>query len=382
MRSQKRLLTAIVGLALAVVLMIPAISQAQVTCTNIDSFEILSDLSGSMTKNWMSGPCGKINKFKAKQELLAKINEAIPNRNYNAALRIFGEKFYISGPEDNSRLVFGPGAYSKADMGAAIAAAEKTQGITPLSPAIIAANGELGAWAGPKALIILSDFHRDPGFGQPLDEIKKLKEAYGNDIYVHSILFDGEGEELVLAQAMAAAGGGNYYDGCTVLQDQAAFDKMMSEIFCAVGGCPDADGDGVCDDVDKCPATPKGVKVDERGCWIIAFDSFFDFDKSIVKQEFLPALREAADIMKQYPDMYVTLEGHTDWIGSDQYNYSLGLRRAKAVEQVLVGYGVNAGRMRIKSYGETRPIATNDTDEGRAKNRRVEATVLEAGALN
>jgi OOP family OmpA-OmpF porin len=52
------------------------------------------------------------------------------------------------------------------------------------------------------------------------------------------------------------------------------------------------------------------------------------------------------------------------------------------VEQVLVGYGVNAGRMRIKSYGETRPIATNDTDEGRAKNRRVEATVLEAGALN
>ena len=380
MRSQKRLLTAIVGLALAVVLMIPAISQAQVVCQRVDSFEILSDLSGSMGKGWKGGDCSEMDKFKAKQELLTRINEAIPNINYNGALRIFGEKFYISGPEDISRLIFGPGAYSKADMGAAIAAAKKTQGITPLGPAILASNGEFAAWAGPKALLILSDFQRSPGFGQPVDEAKKLKEAYGNDIYIHTIIFDGQETEIATAQAIAAAGGGNFYDGCTLLKDQAAFDKMMLEVFCI--GCADDDGDGVCNDDDKCPATPKGVDVDERGCWIIAFDSFFDFDKAIVKPEFMPALREAADIMKQYPEMYVTLEGNTDSVGSEQYNYGLGLRRAKAVEKVLVNYGVKAGRMRAKSYGETRPIATNETEEGRAQNRRVEVQVLEAGALN
>ena len=276
MRIQKRLLTAIVGLALAVVLLIPAISQAQVVCDRVDSFEILSDLSGSIDKGWMAGDCAKINKFKAKQDLLTKINEAIPPTNYSAALRIFGKKFYISGPEDISMLAFGPGAYSKADMGAAIAAQERTQGITPLGPAMVAADGELKAWAGPKALIILSDFLRSPAFGQPVDEAKKLKEAYGSDIFIHTIIFGGGEEEIATAQGVAAAGGGNFYDGCTVLQDQAAFDKMMAEIFC---GCADDDGDGVCNDVDKCPATPKGVKVDERGCWIIAFDSFFDFDK-------------------------------------------------------------------------------------------------------
>jgi OOP family OmpA-OmpF porin len=80
--------------------------------------------------------------------------------------------------------------------------------------------------------------------------------------------------------------------------------------------------------------------------------------------------------MKQYPQTTTTVEGHTDSVGPDAYNQKLSQRRADAVKQVLVNqYGVGGNRVQSKGYGETRPVADNATDAGRAVNRRVEAEV-------
>jgi OOP family OmpA-OmpF porin len=374
MTSQKRLLTAIAGLALAVLLLTPAIGQAGKVMKKVDSFEILADLSGSMTDDWKNSECGKMEKFDAQHRLLVKINTALPDCDYNAAFRRFGFKFYIAGPDDWSRLEYGPAIYNKPEMGAAIMKMERTQGITPLGPAIKASDAELSMWPGTKALVVLSDFKRDPDFGDPISEARALREKYGLDIKIYTISFGFGDQELAVAKGVAQAGGGMYFNGCKVLQDQCAFDEMMQEIFYKVG-CKDSDGDGVCDDVDQCPNTPPGAQVDERGCWIGAYESFFDFDKAVIKKQYLPAIQAAAQVLKQNPGLYVVIEGHTDSVGSDKYNYALGLRRAKAVRNALVRFGVKPARMKVKSYGETRPIASNETAEGRAKNRRVEISV-------
>jgi outer membrane protein OmpA-like peptidoglycan-associated protein len=98
---------------------------------------------------------------------------------------------------------------------------------------------------------------------------------------------------------------------------------------------------------------------------------FFDFDKSIIKPEGKVKLDSAVTILNRYSDMRVEIQGHTDWVGTDAYNIGLGNRRANAVRDYLVSKGIAASRLSTKSFGESSPIATNETAEGRALNRRV-----------
>jgi OOP family OmpA-OmpF porin len=141
-------------------------------------------------------------------------------------------------------------------------------------------------------------------------------------------------------------------------------------------GCPiDSDNDGVPDYLDKCPDTPAGAKVDAEGCVVsITLKVQFDSGKSAVKSEYLPELEQFAQALKQKPDVKVEIQGHTDNVGSAAKNKSLSEARAKAVRDVLVKkYGIAADRVTAKGYGMEKPVAGNDTPEGREKNRRVEA---------
>jgi OOP family OmpA-OmpF porin len=105
---------------------------------------------------------------------------------------------------------------------------------------------------------------------------------------------------------------------------------------------------------------------------VAAFAQYFDFDKSVVKRKYLPNIKQAADILKVNPQMSVVIAGHTDSVGTKKYNIGLGRRRAQAVRKLFIRYGISAKRLKIKSYGESRPIASNKTSAGRARNRRVE----------
>lgn len=106
----------------------------------------------------------------------------------------------------------------------------------------------------------------------------------------------------------------------------------------------------------------------------------FDFDKATIKKEFVPVLDEAARILKDNANIKVTIEGHTDSKGTDEYNLRLSDRRAKAVKQYLVSRGVEASRLDTVGKGEKEPVADNmkngkDNPEGRAMNRRAELKV-------
>ncbi|WP_321290341.1 OmpA family protein [uncultured Sunxiuqinia sp.] len=174
-------------------------------------------------------------------------------------------------------------------------------------------------------------------------------------------------------------------------------------------GCPDTDGDGVIDKKDECPDTPKGYKVDEKGCPIdtdgdglvdeeddcpneagpidnkgcpivtFEFSSIhFEFDKYDLKSSAQKELDDIAEIMNEDETVEVELYGHADEIGSAQYNMDLSEKRADAARSYLVSKGVPAERIvKVVPLGQTQPVAPNDTEEGRAKNRRVEIKAVE-----
>ena len=109
----------------------------------------------------------------------------------------------------------------------------------------------------------------------------------------------------------------------------------------------------------------------------LSADAFFDFDKAILKPAGKERLNElAAEIRRDHAKVKsISLAGYTDAIGTQQYNLGLSERRAKAVEAYLVENGVNPSIITTRGYGKADPIATNDTAEGRAKNRRVDVVI-------
>jgi len=106
----------------------------------------------------------------------------------------------------------------------------------------------------------------------------------------------------------------------------------------------------------------------------------FDFDKADIKSTYKPQFDVIAGVLKESPDKSMTVEGHTDSTGTEEYNQGLSERRAEAVvKKFIQDYGIASGRLSIKGYGESRPVADNIAAEGRAKNRRAFAVILRPG---
>ena len=102
----------------------------------------------------------------------------------------------------------------------------------------------------------------------------------------------------------------------------------------------------------------------------------FDFNSDRIKSSFYSPLNKIAEIMNRYPETQIVVVGHTDSVGSDQYNLELSLRRANAVGDYLIMHGVSTSRMGTEGHGEMEPIVSNDTAAGREQNRRVEIFVV------
>jgi len=161
--------------------------------------------------------------------------------------------------------------------------------------------------------------------------------------------------------------------------DRAAIDSMAARIEPQPLG--DEDGDGVRDDRDKCPGTRSGVEVDYRGCAKpLVFDSRvlnFAFDSAKLAPNAADVLEPVLKALARYPNARFEIAGHTDSKGTNAYNQSLSERRAAAVVAQLVAMGVDAERLESKGYGESEPASSNETDNGRAKNRRVEIRLID-----
>lgn len=120
------------------------------------------------------------------------------------------------------------------------------------------------------------------------------------------------------------------------------------------------------------------IRRDARGTIVSLADILFDFDKATLRRDVEFNLVKIATILNQFGEMGVLIEGHTDSIGSEEYNLGLSKRRAQAVYDFLISQDVKAERLSWEGYGESRPVADNGTDEGRQQNRRVDLVIQEA----
>lgn len=206
---------------------------------------------------------------------------------------------------------------------------------------------------------VVSDMDGD---GVPDDIDKCPKTPQGVVVDANGCPKDSDGDGVL-----------DYMDVCPNTPQGAAVDKK---------GCPlDSDGDGIPDYLDQCPETPVGLKVDETGCAIVAevkkllvLEGIkFEFGSSKIAEESKKLLDNTAlRAMNENPSLRVRIEGHTDSVGPEDYNMNLSLRRAEAVMNYLVSRGVESYRMEALGKGEDYPIASNDSEEGRGHNRRIE----------
>ncbi|MED5501168.1 MAG: OmpA family protein [Pseudomonadota bacterium] len=140
-------------------------------------------------------------------------------------------------------------------------------------------------------------------------------------------------------------------------------------------GCPlDSDGDGVPDYQDQCPDTPAGAEVNSLGCVedLVLRDVNFEFDSAQLTPSAEAILDGVSEKLMTNDQLRIRLEGHTDSVGPAAYNKELSQRRADSVKSYLVNKGFSADNITTIGYGEEQPVASNDTAEGRAQNRRVE----------
>lgn len=153
----------------------------------------------------------------------------------------------------------------------------------------------------------------------------------------------------------------------------------------ATGGCPDTDGDGIADLDDKCPLMP-GIQ-EEGGCPRNYTQSveimtkareglFFNTASATIKDESFPVLDAVVKVMQDNPNYKLNVDGHTDNTGNADSNMELSQKRAESARNYIIEKGISADRITAKGYGSNKPAGDNSTEEGRAKNRRVEFNIV------
>ena len=421
--QNKTMTLRLVGLTLAVILSLAGTALAQERLVpKVDNFILLIDESGSMFLRQQGAASTKAELAKG---VLQEMNKVIPELGYIGAIQSFPP----------SKILIGPTRYDRNSFGQAIDSLPVQGDIfgnrTPLGRGILDLAEVLkNLPQGKTAIIIFTDGEENLGV-EALEAQDNLRARYSDLSFDIVSMSDKEKERETLRE-LSKRSNGIYVEGSDLSSDKMALEHFVREVFYLVAAPLDSDGDGVVDEVDKCPNTPKGLKVDaqgcpfdsdgdgviddadkcpgtppgvpvdssgcppdsdgdgvpdyldqcpntpvgatvnEVGCWSLKATMLFDTNSSYIKKEADPLLDEVVTILEKNPQIKVEIQGYADNTGTPQYNQWLSERRAKRVMDYLVSKGINPERLQAKGYGSTRPVASNATEEGRAQNRRVE----------
>jgi len=171
-------------------------------------------------------------------------------------------------------------------------------------------------------------------------------------------------------------------DGIADYRDRCAGTTVGTQVDSL--GCPqDLDQDGIADFEDKCLGSKKGHLIDEFGCAIQLTESVsmnlnvnFPINSAVLPKELVNEVEELATFMKRYANTIAVIEGHSDNLGDASYNRFLSQKRAETIRKILISqFNISENRLRAIGYGEDKPVADNQTSEGRQQNRRVVAVI-------
>jgi OOP family OmpA-OmpF porin len=333
----------------------------------VDTFGIVLDASSSMNDNYNGRP-----KIDHAKEIIAHMNQTIPPLDYRAGMVAFGSGSCLDGQD--SKVLYGLVPYRRADLSAGLDSLKCAGGVSPMSEGIARSHTQLQGNLGQTALIIVSDA-QDIYTGGAVENAKKLKAAVGDKLCIYPVQVGRDAGGKKLMDELAQIGGCGFAVNADEISSPNAMADYVKKVFLApaalktAAAAIDSDGDGVPDSRDKCPGTPKGVKVNAQGCWELK-GVYFDTNQTVIKNP--KVLDEAVVVLKANPKLTGEVRGYTDSTASAEYNQKLSEGRAKAVRDYFIKQGIGSERIRAKGFGEASPVASNDTAAGRALNRRVE----------
>ena len=349
-------------------------SGALVQKTN--NFEVVLDTSASMddpyTWNHPGYPAPlKVTKLEYEQGLAQLFNDTIPNLKLTAGLRDFAGKRWLTRDYD-TKLWYGMAPYTKEELQKAIYAVN-TQGVeSPLESAIDAATLDLKPLAGKSALVIFTDGLEMP---KAVASAQAMKAAMKENICIYAVLIGDDiktaenphGEGRALLDKVVKAGECGVLVSAKDVETPAGMAAFVERVFLGPPPPPPPvpPAPVVVPPVVPAPAAPEKLEA-----------IYFDFDKYLIKPESKDALQKNAQWLQDNRDYKVRIEGNCDERGTNEYNMALGQRRADAAAKYLTDLGIAKDRVSTVSYGEEKPICTEQTESCWSKNRRDDFVVV------
>jgi OOP family OmpA-OmpF porin len=317
----------------------PGSGESRVT----DHVIVLTDASRSMTAEALLPEARAVTRAFVAGMPDARLRED-GSADYDAGLIGFG---------GGERISADPGPFDRAALAdtAAILRPLGSPGYTPLAQVLGEAGDSLSGKRGRAAVVVIGDGRADPP--ATLAAGQALVSGYPDELCIHTIHTgdSAEGKELFSKLAALSKGGCGSARSAAGLNEATAIASLERDVFLA-------------------PALPD---VAAAGCGRVVLRGVtFAFDRAELEPESGPVLDIAVERLRECGGMTLAVEGHTDAVGSEDYNLGLSDRRAGAVRQYLVDHGIGADRLTVSGVGEARPVASNDTADGRAQNRRVE----------
>ena len=316
----------------------------------IDNFIVVFDESGSM---YLTDQGARPAKAKVGKDIVTALNERIPELGYRGAVAAFAP----------NRVLIGPTAYSRESFGQTIEGLPETGIIfgnrTPLGDAIMQREQDLSKFAGKTGVLLVSDGERNMGMDE-LEAAKTLHDKYPN-VCIHVIsLADNENARTKLKAISELGDDCVYAEAVELTGNPAAIDQLAKDIFYTV------EAREIVQEVVEVEAAAVVPEVIELDTITFAFDQYE------LTPEAKIGLDENLERLSSQPDLSVVIQGHTDSIGTEDYNQKLSEQRAQAVYEYFISKGVSPERMQTVGYGESRPVTDNSSAEGRALNRRTE----------
>jgi OOP family OmpA-OmpF porin len=334
-----------------------------------DTVYFLLDNSGSMGERYKDRE--KITTAKA---VLYRFNRVFPEH-MNVGMRSFGINFLGFETTD---LDYGITEFCCWDFGAAVRNIYSPKGVGNMEAALRAAGDDLKGLKGRIALVVISD--GESSVGNPVAAASDLKALLGPRLCIHSIQLGNDREGGQILSRIADVSDCGKAVKAEMLETQDRVMALYEKIFPAMKTsghkadktAPVESRKNVLSAQSQTAEKHRKKSV-SRGVFLrllIRFES----GKADINPIYAGEIKKVADFMKQYPEIKVAIEGHTDSRGSISFNMWLSRERARAVMTELIEtYGIDSSRLKAVGYGPRRPVAKNTTEKGRERNRRVEA---------
>jgi OOP family OmpA-OmpF porin len=313
----------------------------------VGAFVVVMDASSSMDFDHEE----RKNFYTAK-DVVTHLNQTVPELGYKAALVGFGSGSCVNG--EHAQVVYGPDTYQRAGFSEGLMLLECAGGITPISEGISAGGHSVLDSTSQVALILVSDFW-DVNHFKIHTAVEGLKAEYGERLCIHTIQVGGDEKSSDLIAGLAGVNSCGSSTNAAALASSSAMAGYVTDVLLE-------------------PAPDAVIKYEKNS---ISSSALFDHDKSVLKEDGKIALHDLDETIKARGASVVDIDviGHTDSDGTEEYNMALSIRRAEAVRDYMVSEGVDASIIDVKGEGESNPIVSNATSEGRAENRRVDIHV-------